>query len=68
MTLDERLLKAHEKDNRTTLVALYIEAADQAADIDAQCFYLTHAYVFALETGDARRSELHQRLAKYGRV
>lgn len=68
MTLDERLLKAHEKDDRSALVALYTEAADQAADVDAQCFYLTHAYVFALELGDARAVELYKHLAAHDRV
>lgn len=68
MTLDQRLLQAHEADDRIALVGLYIEAADQTGDVDAACFYLTHAYVFALETGDARRGELHKRLAENGRV
>ncbi len=65
--LDARLLAAHEAGDRSTLVALYTEAADQAKDVDAACFYLTHAYVFALELGDVRATALRARLVAEGR-
>ncbi|MEM8538987.1 MAG: hypothetical protein AAGF56_14140, partial [Pseudomonadota bacterium] len=61
--LDTRLLAAHARDDRAALVALYTEAADYARDVDAACFYLTHAYVFALDTGDKAAQTLHARLA-----
>ncbi|MGP6086242.1 hypothetical protein [Antarctobacter jejuensis] len=65
--LDDRLLRAHARDDRRALVDLYTQAADQVNDLDAACFFLTHAYVFALELGDARASALHARLKAEGR-
>ncbi len=66
--LDTRLLAAHAKGDQPALVALYTEAADQANDIDAACFYLTHAYIYALELGHPATEMLHLRLAQHGRV
>lgn len=68
--LDAALIAADEAGDGPRLVALYAQAADgaeAAGDIDAACFYLTHAYVFALQAGDARASELHARLQARGR-
>jgi hypothetical protein len=67
-SLQDRLLAAHARDDRAALVGLYTEAADTAADIDAACFFLTHAYVFALEQGDPASATLFQRLKAEGRV
>jgi len=36
-------------------------------DIDAACFYATHAYVFALECDHPSRSDIHAFLVKHGR-
>ena len=66
--LDDRLLAAHAAGDRPALVALYTEAADRANDIDAACFYLTHAYIFALELGHPATALLHLRLAAHERV
>ena len=49
------------------LVQLYAEAADQAGDVEAECFYLTQAYVFALQTGAPEADSLHARLKAHGR-
>ena len=65
--LDSALLAAHETGDRAALVRLYTEAADQARDVDAACFYLTHAYVFALESGAPEAAALNARLADEGR-
>ena len=65
--LDERLLEAHGRDDRPALVTLYREAADASTDADAEGFYLTHAYVFALETNHASAPLLHARLKAAGR-
>ncbi len=68
--LDTALIAAHEVGDGPRLVALYIEAADRAQDageLDAACFYLTHAYVFALENGDPAADDLHSRLKGHGR-
>ena len=67
-SLQDRLLAAHDRDDRAALVTLYAEAADQAADTDAACFFLTHAYIFALEQDHALTPALYQRLRDHGRV
>ena len=65
--LDTRLLEAHARDDRHALVSLYTETADATRDADAEGFYLTHAYVFALEVGDSTAASLHARLKAAGR-
>ena len=67
-SLQDRLLAAHARHDRAALVGLYTEAADMAANVDAACFYLTHAYIFALEKGDPASDALYQRLKAEGRV
>lgn len=68
MTLDQALIKAHAQGDRAALVTLYTSAADQADDEDAACFYLTQAYIFALEVGHAGTTSLYDRLRANGRV
>ena len=68
--LDALLLKAHSEGDGLALVDLYAQAADlseQASNHEAMCFYLTHAYVFALETGAPQDELLHERLRAEGR-
>lgn len=68
--LDARLIAAHEARDWGALVGLYAQAGESseaAGSIDAACFYLTHAYVFALQTGDPRAADLHARLKARGR-
>jgi len=69
-SLDEKLIRATERHDLKVLVAAYTQAADaceQRGEIDAACFFLTHAYVYALEQGTAGASTLRKRLIKYGR-
>lgn len=66
--LDARLLAAHAADDRAALITLYTEAGETAADEIARSFYLTHAFVFALEAGDPRAAELRARLKAMGRL
>jgi len=63
-TLDAQLLKAHAQGDTRALIALYTEAANTVAEGEA--FYLTHAYVFALECGAPEVPALHARLAALG--
>jgi len=63
-----RLLDAHERHDHPALVKLYAKAAETAHDTDAACFYLTHAYIFALELGHSDTAALHAQLAAHGRV
>ena len=67
--LNARLLAAHAAGDTSALIQLYTAAADQVEDqyLDAACFYLTHAYVFALELGDATCPALRARLVTHGR-
>ena len=65
--LDARMIAAHEARDQTALIRLYTEAAEAANDLTAQCFYLTHAYVFALEAGAPQSADLHARLKAHGR-
>lgn len=66
-TLDARLLAAHAAGDTSALVALYAEAAQQAQDEDAAAFFLTHAYVYALDVGHPDASALHAQLVAMGR-
>ncbi len=65
--LDAQLLAAHEVGDVAALVGLYEQAARNAQDEDARGFYLTHAYVFALEAGDVKADALRAELIKMGR-
>jgi len=66
-TLQARLLAAHEQGDKAALVALYTQAADGTPDADAVGFFLTQAYVFALETDHAHTPALRARLVEMGR-
>jgi hypothetical protein len=65
--LDAALLAAHAADDRRALVRLYTEAAETAQSAEAAAFYLTHAYVFALDTGAPEAAALRDRLRAEGR-
>lgn len=65
--LDAAMISAHEAHDQAALVRLYTRAADEANNLDAACFYLTHAYIFALEAGAHETAELHARLVAHGR-
>lgn len=63
--LEAALLAAHAADDRRALIGLYAGAADGSDGIAAS-FYLTQAYVFALEAGDPRAAVLKARLVAKG--
>ncbi len=68
--LERQLLEAHGRDDPKELSALYAEVADlkeAEGDIEATCFYLTHAFVFALQAGDDTALALQERLWRFGR-
>lgn len=65
--LDAALLAAHAAGDKRALVGLYAQAAAGAASADAAGFYLTHAYVFALDSGHPDAGALHARLKADGR-
>lgn len=69
--LDAALLAAHVAGDGAALVRLYTQAGDieeQAGNTDAACFYLTHAFVFALEEGAPEADALNLRLFQNGRA
>jgi len=65
--LESRLLAAHACGDNTALVTLYCETAETAEEEEARYFYLTHAYVYALEDGHPQAPALRARLVAAGR-
>ncbi|ARE85334.1 hypothetical protein KZZ08_16500 [Roseovarius mucosus] len=65
--LDSAMIRAHATGDRAALISLYTQAADRANTLDAACFFLTHAYIFALEAGALEATPLHARLVAHGR-
>ncbi|MBL4627377.1 MAG: hypothetical protein JKY00_04955 [Roseicyclus sp.] len=60
---------AQETDDWSVVISLYIDAARGSAKDSAssgEAFYLTHAFVHALEAGDPRASGLRARLITLG--
>lgn len=67
-SLDNRLLAAHAASDTGALIALYTEAADTAAVArNAAGFYLTQAYIYALELDHSDAATLRARLVAMGR-
>ena len=67
--LDQDLIRAHQANDLDKLVELYQQAADDSFgrnDIDAGCFYLTHAYIFALESNHPKSNAIHCQLVSHG--
>ena len=64
--LDMALIEAHAQGDGLRLTRLYTEAADATSDPRAASFFLTHAYVFALETGHPDAADLRARLVAMG--
>ena len=65
--LDRQLLDAHARGDKHALVLLYTRASETAQSEDARYFYLTHAYIFALDTGHPRAQALRDELKAAGR-
>jgi len=68
--LDNAIIVAHQNNDGEALAALYKQAADinfKNGDIDAGCFLLTQAYVFALEWGLDIAGEIFANLKSMGR-
>lgn len=69
-SLDQALLDAHARSDFEQLIVLYTRVGEEQLsqnDIDAACFYFTHAYVFALEAGAEEANDLNKRLVEFGR-
>lgn len=69
--LDASLIAAHADGDCAQLSGLYDRVASalmRAGDTDAACFFLTQAYVFALEAGASDAERLRRLLAAHGRI
>ncbi len=66
--LEDQILSAHDRHDHASLVTLYFAAADRCSDIDEECFFLTYAYIYALELNHSALPDLHDRLSKHGRI
>ena len=69
-SLDQDLICAHQTGDTSKLVVLYQQAAEASFarnDHNAGCFYLTHAYIFALESNHPKASVIHAELVRHGR-
>ena len=68
--LEHDIKTASERKDAAALVELFSQAADLCearGDTNAGCFFLTQAYVFALEIGAPQAADLNGRLAAHGR-
>ena len=65
--LHGRLLAAHDRNDKRSLVTLYAEAASAAGSEDARAFFLTQAYIFGLDTDHPATPELRTKLVAMGR-
>ncbi len=67
---EQQIQQAHHSGNMVLLSTLYAQAADELeadGDTDAACFYLTQAYIFALDAGLPSATAYNKRLADHGR-
>lgn len=60
--LEAALLRAHAANDAAALANLYRKAAEQAPTEAQQAFFLTQAYIFALEVGAPTADPIRQRL------
>ena len=67
LDLHEKILTAHKIKDQEMLVFCYTVAADLEEDIDARCYYLTCAHIYALEIGLPYAKIISKRLRDYGR-
>lgn len=65
--LDAVIRTAHASGDKGALVKLYTQAADLAQTEAATAYFLTQAYIFALDTGHSEASALKDRLRAMGR-
>ena len=54
------------RPHRAALIALYAEASEGARGLTARRFYLTHAYVYALEAGSPEAVTMRGKLVDLG--
>ncbi len=68
--MENKLQKAIQRNDLELLVQIYTDTANTSelrGDIDEACFFLTQAYVCALQQGADIAADLRLRLVEYGR-
>ena len=60
-------LKTGDLDTIIEIFAVHGKTKLDKNEIDAGCYYLSNAYVYALEAGSDRVCEFHKILKSYGR-
>ncbi len=68
--MEDKLHEAIKRHDLEVLTKIYTDAAnasEKCGDIDEACFFLTQAYVFALQQGADTAPGLRSRLIKHGR-
>ena len=69
--LESQILEAHNASDSDALWRLYriaAASADDAGDEERAAFFLTHAWVFALDAASASASDLFDELRARGRA
>ena len=66
MSLNSKIIEAHQNQNFCLLVELYQEAADNVATFQEQNFFRVQAYIYALEVGHHLTPILHKQLINDG--
>ena len=66
MSLNSKIIEAHQNRNFSLLVELYQEAADNVATLQEQNFFRVQAYIYALEVGHYLTPILHKQLINDG--
>lgn len=64
--LNDALLKASARKDATALASLYEQAAASVTDLSERRFFLTHAYIHALEAGADSVPRLRRELVDLG--
>ena len=66
MSLNEKILEAHQNKNLSLLVELYQEAAKNVSKAEEENFFLVQAYTFALEVSHSKVLCLRRELVSRG--
>lgn len=68
MNLNADILAAHAAQDKVALVGLYAQASERVTNQSECAFFLTQAYIFALDAGDKRAKGFAKRLSDLGRL
>ena len=69
-SINKNIISAHKKNDGKHLAILYKQyglSELKRNNIDSGCFFLTQAYIFALEEGKDCATKIHSLVKSYGR-